>query len=148
MCYLGFKFNVPNYYLHRMDRLGMAHSIEIRTPFLDTDFVNLALSVPGSWKSRGAEPKYILKKSLESILPAEILYRKKMGFCVPLQEWAGDLIQDYIETNLSAFCKDHPQFDYAGLKKQVSLLKGGDTKVTNTMWTIYFLMTWFKKWMS
>ncbi|MBP6335283.1 MAG: asparagine synthase (glutamine-hydrolyzing), partial [Bacteroidia bacterium] len=61
MCYLGFKFNVPNYYLYRMDRLGMAHSIEIRNPFLDTDFVNLALSIPGKWKGLGGEPKYILK---------------------------------------------------------------------------------------
>ena len=145
MCYLGFKFNIPNYYLHRMDRLGMAHSIEIRSPFLDTDFVNLALSVDSSWKTMGSEPKYILKKSLDKILPAEILYRKKMGFCVPLKEWAGELMQDYIETNLLNFCKDNPQFHYAGLKKQADRLRAGDTQVSNTLWTIYFLMTWFNR---
>ncbi|HNQ61383.1 MAG TPA: asparagine synthase (glutamine-hydrolyzing) [Bacteroidia bacterium] len=148
MCYLGYKFNVPNYYLHRTDRLGMAHSIEIRCPFLDTNFVNLALSVDGSMKSRGYEPKYILKKSLEKILPAEVLYRKKMGFCVPLKEWAGDLMLDYIETNLLDFCKDNPQFDYRGLKKQAERLKKGDKGVSNTLWTIYFLMTWFNRWMN
>lgn len=148
MCYLGFKFNVPNYYLHRMDRLGMAHSIEIRCPFLDTDFVNLALSIDSSWKTKGAEPKYILKKSLEDLLPKEILYRKKMGFCVPLQEWAGELMIDYIETNLANFCKDNPQFDYSGLRKQTDRLKAGDKSVSNSLWTIYFLMTWFERWMS
>lgn len=148
MCYLGFKFNVPNYYLHRMDRLGMAHSIEIRNPFLDTDFVNLALSIDGSLKTKGGEPKYILKKSLEGLLPADILYRKKMGFCVPLKEWAGELMQDYIETNLSDFCKDNPAFDYSGLRKQVQRLRQGDTEVSNTMWTTYFLMTWFNRWMN
>lgn len=148
MCYLGYKFNVPNYYLHRMDRLGMAHSIEIRCPFLDSNFVNLALSVDGLWKTKGGEPKYILKKSLEGMLPADILYRKKMGFCVPLKEWAGDLMLDYIDSNLSEFCQDNPQFNYKELKKQVQRLHSGDTQVTNRLWTIYFLMTWFKKWMN
>ncbi len=148
MCYLGYKFNVPNYYLHRMDRLGMAHSIEIRCPFLDSNFVNLALSIDGRWKTKGGEPKFILKKSLESMLPAEILYRKKMGFCVPLKEWAGDLMLDYIDSNLSDFCKENPQFNLKGLKKQTERLHKGDTQVTNTLWTVYFLMTWFKKWMN
>ncbi len=126
----------------------MAHSIEIRNPFLDTDFVNLALSIPGKWKGLGGEPKYILKKSLEKILPHEVLYRKKMGFNVPLRQWAGGLILNYINDNLSDFCKDHPEFNYAGLKKQINRLEGGNAQVTNNMWTIYFLMSWFKKWMN
>ncbi len=148
MCYLGFKFNIPNYYLHRMDRLGMANSIEIRSPFLDADFVNLALSIDSSLKSADAEPKYILKKCLSTVLPPEILYRKKMGFNVPLREWAGEVLIDYIETNLSEFCKDNPQFSEQGLRNQLRRLERGDTGVTNTLWTVYFLMAWFRRWMN
>lgn len=147
MCYLGYKFNIPNFYLYRMDKLGMAHSIEIRTPFLDTDFVNLALSVPGSLKIKNNEPKYILKKSLEQELGHELLYRKKRGFNVPLREWAGDLISDYVGQNLKSFCKDHPQFSYPGLEEQLNRLRSGDQQVTNQLWTLYFLMSWFKKWL-
>jgi asparagine synthase (glutamine-hydrolysing) len=88
-----------------------------------------------------------LKKSLEKILPLEILYRKKMGFCVPLKEWAGELMLDYIENNLLNFCKDNPQFDHSGLSKLTQRLKAGDTAVSNTLWTVYFLMTWFNRWM-
>ncbi|HRH65939.1 MAG TPA: asparagine synthase (glutamine-hydrolyzing) [Bacteroidia bacterium] len=147
MCYLGFKFNIPNFYLYRMDRLGMAHSIEIRTPFLDTDFVNLALSVPGALKIKNAEPKYIFKKSQEQELGHDLLYRKKQGFNVPLREWAGDLLTEYVEGNLKSFCADHPQFSFTGLSGQLSRLKSGDRQVTNQLWTLYFLMNWFKKWL-
>jgi asparagine synthase (glutamine-hydrolysing) len=50
MCYLGFKMTDANRFLYRADRLGMAHSIELRAPFMDTDLVNFALSVPQSTK--------------------------------------------------------------------------------------------------
>ena len=128
--------------------MGMANSIELRCTFRDTNFVNFALSIDGYKETRGYEPKYMLKKSLEDIRPAEVLYRKKMGFCVPLKEWAGELMLDYIETNLADFCKDNPQFEYKGLKIQAERLRKGDTGASNTLWTIYFLMTWFKRWMN
>ena len=147
MCYLGFHFTVPHYYLYRMDRLGMAHSIEIRSPFLDYQFVNLALSVPGQWKIKNGEPKYILKKALGNLLPAETLYRKKQGFNVPLREWAGEMLLDYLEHNLKGFCNRHEQFRYEGLKQQVERFRKGDKQVTNTLWTTYFLMNWFDKWL-
>ena len=147
MCYLGFHFQVPNKYLHRMDRLGMANSIEIRSPFLDYNMVNLALSVPSKFKIKNGEPKYILKKSLEKILPAEILYRKKMGFCVPLQEWAGDLMTCFIEENMHEFCSNTGIFNESGLKHHLKEIKRGNKNYTNNLWTVYYLMAWFKRWM-
>ena len=148
MCYLGMKFIVPNYYLYRMDHLGMANSIEIRSPFLDYEFVNMALSVSASQKLVHNEPKYILKKSLEGILPHEILYRKKMGFCVPIREWAGDIMIDYIEKNLKTFCDIHPQFRYDELNQLLKQLKAGDEASVNKLWTLYFLIAWFKRWLD
>lgn len=147
MCYLGFRFIIPNYYLYRMDHIGMANSIEIRTPFLDYEFVNSALSVPSKYKLVNDEPKYILKRSLERILPNEILYRKKMGFCVPLREWAGHLMIDYIEKNLRAFCEEHPQFNRVRLEELLARLKKGDESSVNRLWTLYFLIAWFKRWL-
>jgi asparagine synthase (glutamine-hydrolysing) len=148
MCYLGFKFNIPNYYLYRMDRLGMANSVEIRTPFLDTEFVNLALSIPSKYKVKNGEPKYILKKALKGVLNDETLYRRKKGFNVPLKEWAGPMLTDYIETNLDSFCDAHPQFNKESFVERIKLLKAGNKDVANNLWTIYFLMAWFKRWMK
>jgi len=146
LSFMGLKDIVPNYYLYRADHLGMAHSIEVRVPFLDHRFVNLALSIAGKWKIHNGEPKYILKKSLERTLPRKILYRKKQGFCVPLREWAGDIILDYLEVNLRDFCRDTGLFSEEGLRRQIEKTKLGNTDYVFTLWNIYFLISWFKKW--
>lgn len=148
MCYLGLRFQIPSKYLYRMDKLGMANSIEIRNPFLDYNLINTAFSIPSCYKTKNKEPKYILKKSLERILPHEILYRKKMGFCVPLQEWAGEIMLDYTEQNLKSFVRNTELFTEDGLNTQIQAIRNGNKAYTNQLWTIYFLMAWFKKWMS
>ncbi|MEP7168430.1 MAG: asparagine synthase (glutamine-hydrolyzing) [Bacteroidota bacterium] len=148
MCYLGYKFTDTNRYLYRADRLGMANSIELRSPFMDYEFVNFALSVPGKLKIADGEPKYILKKTLEKILPKEILYRKKMGFNVPLKEWGNEVMTDYVETNLKSFCANTNLFNESGLRNLLTRIKKGNQKGTNDLFTVYFLMAWFKKWMS
>ena len=148
MCFMGFKFTDPHWYLYRGDKLGMAHSIELRSPFLDHEFVNFALSIPGSMKVKNNEPKYILKKSLESILSKDVLYRKKMGFCLPLKKWGSEIMTDYVESNYVEFCKNFPLLNQEGLKQILNNVKSGSEKSVNDLWTAYFLISWFKKWMN
>lgn len=147
MCFLGLKSIVPDYYLYRADRLGMAHSIELRVPFLDHNLANFALSLPGHLKVAGGEPKSILKKSLEQILPNEVLYRRKQGFCVPMNEWAGDIMIGYLEENIPAFCSDTGLFEKASLMQQLRALKSGNTNYTASLWNAYFLIAWFRRWL-
>ena len=147
LAFVGFKDLIPNFYLYRADRLGMANSIELRVPYLDHNFVSLALSIAGRWKVRDGEPKYIFKKSLEKVLSQETLYRKKQGFCVPRREWVGETILSYVEENLSTFCKQTGLFNEAALQTQVAAMKRGNKNYTNTLWVIFFLMSWFKKWL-
>ncbi|MBI5848254.1 MAG: asparagine synthase (glutamine-hydrolyzing) [Nitrospirae bacterium] len=146
MCFLGVKDILPNHYLYRADRMGMAHSVEIRTPMLDHHFVNLALSIPGELKIRGGEPKYILKRALEPFLPKEILYRKKQGFCVPLREWGGEIMADYIDENVGSFCRSTGLFDKGRLLAEVNALRYGRRDGVFMLWNIYFLMSWFRRW--
>ncbi|MEQ1885799.1 MAG: asparagine synthase (glutamine-hydrolyzing) [Bryobacteraceae bacterium] len=73
--------------LMKQDQMSMANSMESRVPFLDHTFVEFAAAVPDAMKIRGAEQKYILKRAVEGLLPAEIIYRKKMGFPTPLRDW-------------------------------------------------------------
>lgn len=75
------KNRLPELLLMRVDKMSMAHSIETRVPFLDEDLVAFALQIPSSLKLKDGEPKYILKKAAEGIIPNDIIYRKKMGFC-------------------------------------------------------------------
>lgn len=146
MSYVGIKEIMPNYYLYRADRLGMAHSIELRVPFLDHEVVNLALSIPGDRKLPGGEPKGILKKSLEGLLTKETLYRKKAGFCVPLDLWLGDIVADSVETQMVNFCQDTGLLDVKGVKALIKRYRRGGANTTHSLWNIFFLMNWHRRW--
>lgn len=85
--YVDLKTYLPGDILTKVDRASMAHSLEVRVPILDHHFVEWAGGLPARFKLSGREGKYIFKKALERHLPAEILYRDKMGFAVPLASW-------------------------------------------------------------
>jgi asparagine synthase (glutamine-hydrolysing) len=67
--------------------MTMATSVEARVPFLDHHLVEYAMSLPVDLKIRDRNGKYILKRALEKVLPADLLYRPKRGFGAPIREW-------------------------------------------------------------
>ena len=73
--------------LPKIDLASMSQSLEVRSPFLDHHLVELAAKMPVTYKLKMGTTKYILKRSLEKILPKEIIYRPKMGFGFPLGKW-------------------------------------------------------------
>jgi asparagine synthase (glutamine-hydrolysing) len=146
LCYYGLKSLVPNRYLYRADRLGMAHGVELRVPFLDHEIVNLALSLPMESKLRAGTPKAILKSALRKTLPNDVLYRKKQGFCVPLRQWAGDIMLDYLDDRLDSFSRRTGMFDAAVVRRHVRSARDGRANHTSALWTTYFLMTWYERW--
>jgi asparagine synthase (glutamine-hydrolysing) len=85
--YTDIKTYLPGDILVKVDRMSMANSLETRAPLLDYRVVEYAAKIPSALKLNGREKKYILKKSFEKMLPEDVLYRKKMGFSVPLAHW-------------------------------------------------------------
>lgn len=85
--YADLKTYLPGDILTKVDRASMAKSLEVRVPLLDHELVEWLATLPSSIKLRGRQGKYILKKALEPHLPADVLYRPKMGFSVPLKAW-------------------------------------------------------------
>jgi asparagine synthase (glutamine-hydrolysing) len=73
--------------LMRQDKMSMAAAIETRVPFLDHELVEFAFSLPESFKVRAQTGKYLVKKLAEQKLSKELIYRRKMGFPVPLTQW-------------------------------------------------------------
>lgn len=146
LCYSGYRQAVTEKFLFRADRLGMANSIESRSPFLNHEMVQLALSIPGEYKIKNGINKYILKKSLERILPDDILYRKKMGFNLPIREWASETIYNGVKKDIKLFNEETNFFNLEEVNSQLRLLKEGNQQYTNNVWTIYFLINWYKKW--
>ncbi len=148
MSYVGTREIIPNYYLYRADRLGMANSIELRVPFLDHNVVNYAFSIDSKLKTKNQIPKYIVKKSLESILPRDILYRKKQGFCVPLNEWLKKEITSYLKSGLTEFCSRTGYFNSSRLASVIKRYEKGDNSLANSIWNIYFFMAWHNRWIN
>jgi asparagine synthase (glutamine-hydrolysing) len=85
--YVDMKTYLPDDILAKVDRASMAVSLELRAPILDHKFMEFVATIPASLKLRGTTGKYIFKKAMEPILPHEILYRRKQGFAIPLDQW-------------------------------------------------------------
>jgi asparagine synthase (glutamine-hydrolysing) len=80
--------------LVKVDRMSMANSLEVRAPILDKEVMEFAATLPSDMKYRGNEKKYALKEAFKPYLSDDILYRKKMGFSVPLAQWFREEIHD------------------------------------------------------
>ena len=96
-----FKTIFADQVLTFVDRLSMAHSLEVRTAFLDTDFVSFVASLPGSLKIHNGETKYLLKKAAMRYFPEEMVLRKKEGFLMPVAQWLLCDLEDYVRQTLS-----------------------------------------------
>jgi asparagine synthase (glutamine-hydrolysing) len=97
LLYLDTKTYMVGDVLTKVDRMSMATSLEVRVPLLDHTFVEWATGLPSSWKMRGLQQKYILRKLAERIgIPQAALNRPKQGFALPLVHWIRNDLKDLI----------------------------------------------------
>ncbi len=88
--------------LVKTDRMSMAHGLEVRCPFLDTELISYANRLPPQFKARGMTLKRVLRMAVEDLLPREVLRRPKRGFGVPLDRWFREDLQSYVAATLGA----------------------------------------------
>jgi asparagine synthase (glutamine-hydrolysing) len=141
--YADFKTYLPGDILVKVDRMSMANSLETRAPLLDYRFVEFAAGVPSRYKLQGAEKKYLLKKAFEGQLPHDILYRKKMGFSVPLAQWLRHEIRPLAEPLLTRAESPLARFfrmDVVAGLWQTHL--SGQDRYTQELWTLLALALW------
>ncbi|MFT5813096.1 MAG: asparagine synthase (glutamine-hydrolyzing) [Psychroserpens sp.] len=98
--YTDMKTYLPGGILVKVDRMSMANSLEVRAPLLDKNLVEFAAALPSVMKLKNGEKKHILKEAFKPMLPGGILYRKKMGFSVPLANWFRHEIKDLAKHHL------------------------------------------------
>lgn len=87
---------LPNQVLKFTDVLSMAHSVEVRSPFLDYRLVELMAGISGRYKIYNGETKYLLKKVAGKYLPKQVIYRKKEGFTMPVNDWLQEELREYV----------------------------------------------------
>src|SRR6476660_5002914 len=100
MTYLELKLRLPELLLMRVDKITMATSVEARVPFLDHHLVEYALGLPRQLKVQGTTGKHILKRSLEDILPRDLLYTRKRGFGAPVREWFRSALGELFDSHV------------------------------------------------
>lgn len=101
MLILEQRFFLADHNLIYTDKMSMAAGVETRVPFLDPDLMQLAARIPDGYRQHGSVGKWILKKSMEGILPKSVIYRPKAGFGVPLRPWLHGPLRSLMQDLLS-----------------------------------------------
>ena len=121
----------------KVDRASMAHSLEVREPLMDHELIEWLATLNSSQKIRGQETKYLLKKSMEPLLPNDVLYRPKMGFSVPLARWfRGPLKQRVQDALLGSRLAETGWFNREYLQHLVDAHSNGSRDYSASIWTI------------
>ncbi|MCK9596961.1 asparagine synthase (glutamine-hydrolyzing) [Candidatus Pacearchaeota archaeon] len=131
---------LPGVQLTRVDKMSMAHSHEIRVPFLDYEFVEFGMTIPSNLKWKNNNKKYILQKAMEPLLPKEIINRNKVPFHAPLlkyfQEGFID-VADNILSSSSIFKKEFVNQDK--IKEQIRSIRNKEITDDKSLRQILFL---------
>jgi asparagine synthase (glutamine-hydrolysing) len=137
---------LPNDLLVKVDIASMANSLEARSPFLDHHVIEFAASLPESLKLRGRTTKYLLKKVLRKLLPAENLDRRKQGFGVPIGHWFRGAMQPFLrETLLSEKHLRRNRFKPDAVRRLVEEHTTGARDHSHRLWTLLMLELWFNR---
>lgn len=142
MSYIDLKIWLGEGLLSKVDRISMANSLEVRTPFLDYNLVNYMFSVQSDIKV-GNTNKYLLKKIASKYIPKEIINRTKKGFNSPFNEWIQAEYKDEILALILRVNKQSNLFNENYLKEIYHLAKS--RKFKQHLWSIYIFSKWFDK---
>jgi asparagine synthase (glutamine-hydrolysing) len=129
--------------LHNADRTTMAHSLELRTPFVDREVYNLAAEIPADLRISHGTTKYILRKAVEDVVPEHVLHRKKLGFPVPIRFWLKDEMYDWAE-NIIKDSQTDQYFNKDYFLKLLSDHRDGVRDNSRKLWTVLTFMMWHK----
>jgi len=134
---------LPEDVLTKVDRMSMAHSIESRVPLLDNNVIEFASSLPDGMKIRDGRRKHVLKEVAATLLPGEILNRRKQGFGVPLDVWfRGNLRELFADTLLSPASLQRGYFQQSFVRRLVDEHVTKKRDHTLRLWQLVVFERW------
>lgn len=144
MLYVDSMRYLPDDILVKVDRMSMAHSLEVRTPFLDHHLVEFCSKLPIQYKIQYREQKYLLKQTVQKFLPSEIVKRPKHGFASPV----GDILKNNLKEYFQEIVLDDSEVNYFNRKEINRLWSDHQAgKIDNGMklWTILVFYCWHRQ---
>jgi asparagine synthase (glutamine-hydrolysing) len=140
------KTYLPGGILVKVDRMSMANSLEVRAPLLDKEMLEFAATVPSSMKFKNGEKKHILKEAFKPMLPDGILYRKKMGFSVPLASWFRHEIKEIAQHHLLGQAQGLKSiFNHAYIKTLWDEHQSKNADHSSLLWSMLMFEMWWVK---
>lgn len=137
---------LPDQVLAFVDFLSMAHSVEIRSPFLDYRLVQFVATLPGVMKIRNGNVKDILKKTVESLLPEGIIKRPKEGFVLPIFNWMVEKLKDYSMDILSEErLQEHNLLNTDVVKNILQSYYSGNRNNAGKVWNLMMFQVWWDR---
>ena len=147
--YLWFdqKYYLADDILAKVDRMSMAHSIEVRPPFLDHRIVEFAASLPAALKVHGKRQKIILRELMKGKLPQTILRRKKVGFDIPAHQWLRGPLRELLLSTLPAASTEFPGlFHQDRIADSIRRHLERRANLGYHLWGLLLLFLWMRRW--
>lgn len=147
---------LPEDNLCKVDRATMRSSLEARNPLLDVSVISTAFRIPHSFKYRGAEKKYILKKLTHDYIPHELMDRPKKGFSVPTDKWLrGPLKEELLSLTSEEYLRKQgifdPEYTCAYVIRYLETGNAGAFSGNNPskiVWPLYMFQKWYQHYMD
>lgn len=149
MCFTDINMFMNGLNLTYTDRSSMAASVEVRVPFIDKKLITKGMSIPGKYKFKNRESKYILKKIAEKLLPLKIIYRPKASFGAPIRSWISNDLKHLVDE-----CLSKTQIEKRGLFNfdfVIKMIEDDRKGIVDNAYKIYQLLTielWFKEYID
>jgi len=143
--YLDLNLWLPGDILLKADKMSMAHSLELRVPYLDKEVMAHAQTIPSRYKINGKNTKYVLRRAANKTLPDDWANRKKMGFPVPIRYWLRE--EKYYLFAKEYFTDDCASefFDREKLMKLLDDHYSGKTNNARKIWTALVFLVWYRR---
>jgi asparagine synthase (glutamine-hydrolysing) len=132
---------LPNQVLPFVDRLSMAHSIEVRVPYLDYRIIEFSDRLPGKFKIKDGIVKYIHKRTMERLLPQDLVERPKEGFVQPIYSWMHTALKGWVERSLDALPGEF--FNRRYVQELKSRFQAGDESLNAKIWNLVCFGIWY-----
>jgi asparagine synthase (glutamine-hydrolysing) len=143
--YADLKVYLPNDPLVKVDRMSMAHGLEVRCPLLDRRVVELAFRIPASVKQEGYRGKALLRALARRRLPAQLWTLPKRGFTAPIGEWIrGPYARMYCDDVLNGSALVGNHVDVRDLKTRFAAHASGAADHAYTLWAVWVLERWLR----
>ncbi len=140
------KMLLPDQVLPFVDRLSMAHSIEVRPPFLDYRLVEFAATIPGDMKISKSVVKSVLKLAVKDVIPEWIRNRPKEGFVLPINDWIINALGGFIKDTLSRDrLKKHDFFNYEHVQNLLESHFARRADNANKLWNLVCFQIWYER---